>query len=57
MAWKGLVFEIQPFLCHRLVEPLSVTAAFSPWEPGLLSLARYTLMVLGLLGVLLFLCI
>jgi NADH-quinone oxidoreductase subunit A len=38
------------------LEPLTAAATLSPWEPGLLSLALYTLMVLGLLGLLLFLC-
>jgi len=36
---------------------METTAAltFSPWEPGLLSLALYTALVLGLMGLLLFL--
>ena len=38
------------------MEPLSAAAALSPWEPGLLSLALYTFMVLGFLGLMLFLC-
>ena len=41
-----------------LIRPKMETAAavtFSPWEPGLLSLALYTALVLGLLALLLFL--
>jgi NADH-quinone oxidoreductase subunit A len=33
-----------------------IISGFSPWEPGIFSLALYTVMVLALVGVLLFLC-
>lgn len=35
--------------------PVSETELFSPWVPGLISLVVYTVMVLGLIAVLLFL--
>jgi NADH-quinone oxidoreductase subunit A len=37
------------------MEPLSLSGAFSPWKAGIFSLALYTVVVLVLIGVLLFL--
>ena len=39
-----------------IMTPNNVISGFSPWEPGMFSLALYTVMVLALVGVLLFLC-
>ena len=52
--------KVAPILREKfaLIRPkmeAAATVTFSPWEPGLLSLALYTAMVLGLLGLLLFL--
>ncbi len=33
-----------------------ISAALSPWEPGLLALMIYSIMVIGLIAILLFLC-
>jgi len=34
----------------------NLISGFSPWEPGIFSLALYAFMVLALIGILLFLC-
>ncbi len=34
----------------------NLISSFSPWEPGIFSLALYAFMVLALIGILLFLC-
>jgi NADH-quinone oxidoreductase subunit A len=39
----------------EFMKPLSTPATFSPWEPGILSLAIYGLLVFILVGILLFL--
>jgi NADH-quinone oxidoreductase subunit A len=39
----------------EFMKPLSSLGTFSPWEPGILSLAIYGLLVLILVGILLFL--
>ena len=38
------------------MQPTTVVANLSPWEPGLLGLLLYAVMVLALVAVLLFLC-
>ncbi len=38
------------------MQPANVLVTLSPWEPGLLALIIYSLMVFGLVGLLLFCC-